>query len=182
MRPIGSYPPPPAGHTLRRPRFASPATLMGDVLSTLGASHPLEAPTGRPPHKWTEQEHADCSAAMQRIVEDEAANPVGHLIWQLRQMKTPLAFDRAVVEQAADALAEVRDSKRNIGAWNRRVQPVEALSESDKEVALAQAVELAQYVEKQAKGGMREAAARFLSLSYAQDVAKRIRPASGACQ
>lgn len=96
--------------------MSSTPTLMGDVLSTLGESISLEAPTGRPPHVWTEQERADCAAAMQRIVEDEAADPIGHLIWQLRQMKTPLAFDRAVVEQAADALAEVRDAKRNIGA------------------------------------------------------------------
>lgn len=66
---------------------------------------------------------------------------------------------------------------QSIASALRAAPEVETLSESDKEVALAQAVELAQYVEKQAKGGMREAAARFLSLSYAQDVAKRLRAA-----
>jgi len=66
---------------------------------------------------------------------------------------------------------------REAAASLRAAPEVEALSESDKEIALAQAVELAQYVEKNAKGGMREAAARFLSLSYAQDVAQRLRAA-----
>lgn len=49
-----------------------------------------------------------------------------------------------------------------------------ALSESDKDVALAQAVEFAEYVERQAKGAMVDAAKRFLSLPYAQELAKRL--------
>lgn len=66
---------------------------------------------------------------------------------------------------------------REAAASLRAAPEVEALSESDKEIALAQAVDLAQYVEKNAKGGMREAAKRFLSLSYAQHVAQRLRAA-----
>ncbi len=66
---------------------------------------------------------------------------------------------------------------REAAASLRAAPEVEALSESDKEIALAQAVELAQYFEKNAKGRMREAATRFLSLSYAQDVAQRLRVA-----
>lgn len=54
---------------------------------------------------------------------------------------------------------------------------VEELPPDDKETALGQAVELAQYVERQAKGSMRDEAARFLSLPYAQDVDKRLRAA-----
>jgi len=50
----------------------------------------------------------------------------------------------------------------------------EALSESDKDVALAQAVEFAKYVERQAKGAMVDTAKRFLSLPYAQELAKRL--------
>lgn len=52
--------------------------------------------------------------------------------------------------------------------------PLESLTESEKDVALGQAVELATYVERQAKGSMREAAQRFLSLGYAQEIARRL--------
>lgn len=54
-------------------------------------------------------------------------------------------------------------------------QAMEALSESEKEVALGQAVEFAEYVERQAKGAMRDAAKRFLSLPYSQEVAARLK-------
>ncbi|HEL4660780.1 TPA: hypothetical protein UN036_000056 [Stenotrophomonas maltophilia] len=50
----------------------------------------------------------------------------------------------------------------------------EQLSESEKDVALAQAVEFAEYVERQAKGAMVAAAKRFLSLPYAQELSKRL--------
>ncbi len=53
------------------------------------------------------------------------------------------------------------------------------LSESDKDVALAQAVEFAEYVERQAKGAMVDAAKRFLSLPYAQELSKRLTPPEG---
>ncbi|NRP03277.1 hypothetical protein [Stenotrophomonas maltophilia] len=56
---------------------------------------------------------------------------------------------------------------------------IEALSESEKDVALAQAVEFAEYVERQAKGAMVDAAKRFLSLPYAQELAKRLTPPEG---
>lgn len=55
----------------------------------------------------------------------------------------------------------------------------EQLSESEKDVALAQAVEFAEYVERQAKGAMVDAAKRFLSLPYAQELAKRLTPPEG---
>jgi len=45
---------------------------------------------------------------------------------------------------------------------------------SEQEIAVAQAVEFAQYVEEHAKGKMSDAARRFLSLPYAQDLANRI--------
>lgn len=51
----------------------------------------------------------------------------------------------------------------------------EGLSDTEKNVALAQAVEFAEYVERQAKGAMREAARRFLSLPYSQGVEKRLK-------
>lgn len=51
---------------------------------------------------------------------------------------------------------------------------LEALSESEKDVALGQAVQFAEYVERQAKGSMVEAAGRFLSLPYAQAIAARL--------
>lgn len=47
-------------------------------------------------------------------------------------------------------------------------------SESDKDIAVAQAVEFAEYVERQAKGEMVKAAKRFLSLPYSQEIAARL--------
>lgn len=47
-------------------------------------------------------------------------------------------------------------------------------SESDKDIAVAQAVEFAEYVERQAKGEMAKAAKRFLSLPYSQEIAARL--------
>lgn len=44
------------------------------------------------------------------------------------------------------------------------------------ELAVAQAVEFAEYVEAHAKGKMEEAARHFLSMPYAQDLKKRITP------
>ncbi len=52
-------------------------------------------------------------------------------------------------------------------------------SESDKDIAVAQAVEFAEYVERQAKGTMRDAAKRFLSLPYSQEIARRLAPKGG---
>lgn len=48
------------------------------------------------------------------------------------------------------------------------------------DVAVAQAVEFAEYVEQHAKGKMEEAARRFLSLPYAQDVAARLKAGNAA--
>lgn len=56
-------------------------------------------------------------------------------------------------------------------------QPLEALSESDKDVAIAQAVVLAEYVVSAARGSMVERAQRFLSLRYSQEIAARLRQA-----
>ena len=62
-------------------------------------------------------------------------------------------------------------------------EAVEQLTESEKDVALGQAVEFAEYVERQAKGTMRDAAKRFLSLPYSQEIAARLaaaqRPGAG---
>jgi len=61
---------------------------------------------------------------------------------------------------------------------NTNTDPVralaEGLSETEKNIAVAQAVEFAEYVERQAKGTMRDAAKRFLSLPYSQEVAERL--------
>jgi len=75
-------------------------------------------------------------------------------------------FDKAAVELEAVA-----------AALRGAAPAVEELTPDDKETALGQAVELAQYVERQAKGSMRDEAARFLSLPYAQDVDRRLRAA-----
>ncbi len=56
----------------------------------------------------------------------------------------------------------------------------ERLSESDKDIALAQAVALAEYVTRQAKGTMAAEAQRFLSLPYSQEVAARLAAAPAA--
>lgn len=75
---------------------------------------------------------------------------------------------------------EVR-AVRAVLAYHAALTPPEGeqLSESDKDVALAQAVEFADYVERQAKGAMVDAAKRFLSLPYAQELAKRLTPPEG---
>lgn len=52
----------------------------------------------------------------------------------------------------------------------------EALTESEKDMAVAQAVELVEYVTKAAKGEMVKAAQRFLSLPYSQEIAARLKP------
>lgn len=51
---------------------------------------------------------------------------------------------------------------------------LECLSESDKEVALAQACALATYVSEHAKGKMEAAARAFLSLPFAQLISKQL--------
>lgn len=54
----------------------------------------------------------------------------------------------------------------------------ERLSESEKDVAVAQAVGLAEYVERQAKGTMALAAKNYLSLPYAQKIAAILKDAA----
>ena len=61
----------------------------------------------------------------------------------------------------------------------RRGYSLEAPDETNKDIAVAQAVEFAQYVVDHAKGRMVEAAERFLSLPYSQDVALRLAKAVG---
>lgn len=53
------------------------------------------------------------------------------------------------------------------------------LPESDKDIALGQAVELATYVEEHAKGKMSEAARMFLSVPFAQKIAALLKKAKG---
>lgn len=72
--------------------------------------------------------------------------------------------DRAIAQAAWEAALRL-----SAGA-----NAVEQLDESEKDVALGQAVEFAEYVERQAKGAMRDAAKRFLSLPYALEIAARL--------
>jgi len=87
------------------------------------------------------------------------------------------------LREAEKAAAEVQD----LTAWTRAHDEfdqlarelvdricADGLTEAEKDVALGQAVEFAAYVERQAKGAMMDAAKRFLSLPYAQDLAARI--------
>lgn len=105
----------------------------------------------------------------------------------------------AIEKRAREVLARMEKAKRNErGHWCDARAAVdsacdllpaiiaaltppegEQLSESDKDVALAQAVEFAEYVELKAKGAMVDAAKRFLSLPYAQELAKRLAPPEG---
>lgn len=88
--------------------------------------------------------------------------------------------------QLADKFAEAIDTNMMDGTARRTLHTLvdelralgggELLSESDKDVALAQAVEFAEYVERQAKGEMVKSARKFLSLPYAQEIAKRLIP------
>lgn len=70
----------------------------------------FEAPTGHPPHIWTQEERNACQAAMHRILAAEEADPLGVIIWQLRQMQSALAFDPKVIQRAADLLAAIREA------------------------------------------------------------------------
>lgn len=83
--------------------------------------------------------------------------------------------DGRMVAVSRQALDELLSQLRTAAAEG------ETLSESDKDVAVAQAVELAEYVERQAKGTMVDAARKFLSLPYAQEIKARLTPTdSGA--
>jgi len=68
----------------------------------------IEAPTGFPARTWTQAERDACQAALRRIIAAEEADPVGTTVWQLNQMHSALAFDRAVVLRAAQLLAEAK--------------------------------------------------------------------------
>lgn len=93
----------------------------------------------------------------------------------------------AELNEIAMTFLGIRDAQKKASAYrgaSLAAQPaagdvVEALTESEKDVALGQAVEFAEYVERQAKGTMREAAKRFLSLPYSQEIAKRLAPKGG---
>lgn len=96
--------------------------------------------------------------------------------------------DDAAVERALTAFYGEKDWTRTVMRENMQraltaaavgqVAGPETLSESDKDVALAQAVEFAEYVSGAAKGAMVERAKHFLSLPYAQELAKRIAAAA----
>lgn len=47
------------------------------IIDSAKVAHKISAPTGHPPRAWTEQEKADCRAALQRIVEMEEADRAG---------------------------------------------------------------------------------------------------------
>ncbi len=80
---------------------------------------------------------------------------------------------REAIEMAEAALA-AHDEAVKADA-NPDTQP---LPESDRDAAVAQAVEFATYVERQAKGAMVDAAKRFLSLPYSVEIAGRLADAN----
>lgn len=58
--------------------------------------------------------------------------------------------------------------------WIKSAPDIDIERVAEMEVALAQAVEFAEYVEMAAKGAMAERARHFLSLPYAQEIAARL--------
>lgn len=100
------------------------------------------------------------------LCQDKPCSPVANVLaWLV------MYGDRVVGYTDAENKSLVR-----LAEGESLVAVVEAgqLSEIDKDVAVAQAVEFAQYVESHAKGTMVEAAKRFLSLPYAQQIAARL--------
>lgn len=85
------------------------------------------------------------------------------------ECKKPCSYDEAHIP-TRHAHAAIKAALRLSAGANA----VEQLNESEKNVALGQAVKFAEYVERQAKGGMRDAAKNFLSLPYAQKIAARL--------
>lgn len=77
---------------------------------------------------------------------------------------------------ARDDKKEVMQSAaRVVKATANQFSALEALNKTDKDIAVAQAVEFAQYVVDHAKGRMVEAAERFLSLAHSQEIAARLK-------
>jgi hypothetical protein len=91
-----------------------------------------------------------------------------------------------LVEELREAILDSSPSDRELSAMLDKLDKLEAaiaqsgweeeLTESDKDVAIAQAVEFAQYVSDAAKGSMVERARHFLSVPYAQQIAARLKP------
>lgn len=74
----------------------------------------------------------------------------------------------------ADRRAQA-DELRSVHLYVQELeQELAVLKSTDREVCLAQAVEFAQYVVVAAKGKMEDRAKHFLSMPYAQEVAKRL--------
>lgn len=104
-------------------------------------------------------------------IEMRAPNPNVAVIHEAMQHFPEGSWMRGAMDHAAAELAVLHGRCQRAALTPPEG---EALSESDKDVALAQAVEFAEYVERQAKGAMVDAAKRFLSLPYAQELAKRL--------
>lgn len=104
--------------------------------------------------------------------EAEIRHPEAGLAWP--------DWEVCCVSQLCDANLTGNSEEDAAKCWNLRaaITPLkgETLTESEKEVALAQAVEFADYVERPARGAMCDAAKRFLSLPYALGLASRITP------
>ena len=59
--------------------------------------------------------------------------------------------------------------------WMQAAPDIDLARIAELEVAVAQAVEFAEYVEQAAKGAMAERARHFLSLPYAKELAARLK-------
>lgn len=88
------------------------------LIDNAKVAHEISAPTGRPARAWTEQEKADCKAALRRIVEMEEADNTG----KGDQQPAPVVDD-AMVERALNA---------KVGNW-----PVRQLFDSECEARIA---------------------------------------------
>jgi len=114
---------------------------------------------------------ADVGALAKAIFEAHREQYVGTSLWPMR------GWDE-IEQSTRDHWTKV--ARRLYGAQQARA--LEALDETDKDIAVAQAVEFAQYVVDHAKGRMVEAAERFLSLPYSQEVAGRLVQAQQAAK
>ena len=82
------------------------------IIDSAKVAHEISAPTGRPPRAWTEQEKADCKAALQRIVEMEEADSAGKVEvprnrTEAASPKQPAAVDRAWETAPPDLYNEI---------------------------------------------------------------------------
>lgn len=114
---------------------------------------------------------ADMEGLAKAIFEAHREQYVGTSLWPMR------GWDD-VEQSTRDHWTHI--ARRLSGA--EQADTLEALNETEKDIAIAQAVEFAQYVVDHAKGRMVEAAERFLSLPYSQEIAQRLTAAQQAAK